>query len=233
MPGMCTPYMSALRAASVAGGLLMAATLLAPALAPPAWAQDGTVIYRCTDAGGAVTLRNGTPCPKGSKQERRQVDTVPTMQAPQPVVPATPAPVAVQQPATQVQAPPAPEFTPVLPLPQAQAAIAQRLPPPPLYQCNTPDNDSYLSDNAEPKPRCVRVETVGIDGSQSLAAGQACRTVFDQCERIGDNAACPAWRKRVNEAQAAWTFARADAREALKTEYDRIARVVAETTCNQ
>ena len=102
-----------------------------------------------------------------------------------------------------------------------------------MYQCNTVENDSYLSDTPDPKPRCVRVETVGIDGSQQLGAGQACTMVYDQCQRIPDGAACPAWRKRVNEAQAAWTFARADSADALKAEYERIARVVAETTCNQ
>ena len=123
--------------------------------------------------------------------------------------------------------------SPVLPLPAAQTRPGERLPPPPLYQCNTVENDSYLSDTPDPKPRCVRVETVGIDGSQQLGAGQACTMVYDQCQRIPDGAACPAWRKRVNEAQAAWTFARADSADALKAEYERIARVVAETTCNQ
>jgi hypothetical protein len=32
---------------------------------------QSVVIYRCTDASGALTIQNGTPCPKGSKQERR------------------------------------------------------------------------------------------------------------------------------------------------------------------
>ena len=58
--------------------------------------------------------------------------------------------------------------TPVLPLPDAQRSAAERLPPPPLYQCNTVDNDSYLSDTPDPKPRCVRVDTVGI-GAEVLA----------------------------------------------------------------
>lgn len=208
------------------------ACLLAPAL--HALAQGGTVIYRCTDAAGAVTLRNGTPCPKGNKQERRDVEAVPSLNVPRTQPGATPATAApTRAPGTPAAAPAAASaFEPVLPLPQASRPQAERLPPPPLYRCNTADNDSYLSDTAEPKPRCLRVDTVGIDGSQSMAAGQACRMVFDQCERIPDNAACPAWRKRTNEAQAAWTFARADMRDAARADYDRIARVVAETTCN-
>ena len=28
------------------------------------------VIYRCTDASGALTVQNAVPCPKGSKQDK-------------------------------------------------------------------------------------------------------------------------------------------------------------------
>lgn len=208
-----------------------------------AMAQQAVVLYRCTDARGVVTLQNDTPCPKGQRQEKRVVEAAAT---------AAPFPVPLQSPPAEiVQMPAAPSrpqadqaipsnavdtlapVSPVLPLPAAQTRPGERLPPPPLYQCNTVENDSYLSDTPDPKPRCVRVETVGIDGSQQLGAGQACTMVYDQCQRIPDGAACPAWRKRVNEAQAAWTFARADSADALKAEYERIARVVAETTCNQ
>lgn len=209
------------------------ALLLACVLSSQAVAQR-VVMYRCTDARGVVTLQNDTPCAKGMQQERRVVDTGATaapfpMIAPAPVVrPATPARDAVPPAASAASAP-----SPVLPLPDATRPPAERLPPPPLYQCNTVENDSYLSDTPEPRPRCVRVDTVGIDGSQQLGAGAACSMVYDQCQRIPDNAACPAWRKRVNEAQAAWTYARADMAEQAKADYERIARVVAETTCNQ
>lgn len=208
-----------------------------------AMAQQAVVLYRCTDARGVVTLQNDTPCPKGQRQEKRVVEAAATA-APFPVpLPSPPAEI-VQMPAapSRAQADQAipsnavdtlAPVSPVLPLPAAQTRPGERLPPPPLYQCNTVENDSYLSDTPDPKPRCVRVETVGIDGSQQLGAGQACTMVYDQCQRIPDGAACPAWRKRVNEAQAAWTFARADSADALKAEYERIARVVAETTCNQ
>lgn len=207
-----------------------------------AMAQQAVILYRCTDARGVVTLQNDTPCPKGQRQEKRVVEAAAT---------AAPFPVPLPSPPAQVVQPSVPDLAQtepttdasaaqtgaaiaaVLPLPAAQTAPAERLPPPPLYQCNTPDQDSYLSDTPDPKPRCVRVETVGIDGSQQLGAGQACTMVYDQCQRVPDAAACPAWRKRVNEAQAAWTFARADSADAMKTEYERIARVVAETTCNQ
>jgi hypothetical protein len=215
-------------------GIARVLALLACAMASHASAQQ-VVMYRCTDARGVVTLQNDTPCAKGTKQEKRLVDTGATaapfpMIAPAPVVrPSARAPATAAQPVATTASVP----SPVLPLPEASRPPAERLPPPPLYQCNTVENDSYLSDTSDPKPRCVRVDTVGIDGSQQLGAGSACSMVYDQCQRVPDNAACPAWRKRVNEAQAAWTYARADMAVQAKADYERIARVVAETTCNQ
>ena len=48
------------------------ALLLLAASAMPARAV--VVIYRCTDASGAVTVQNDTPCPKGSKQKVQEVE---------------------------------------------------------------------------------------------------------------------------------------------------------------
>lgn len=210
------------------------ALLLAFSTTAPSAAQE-VVMYRCTDARGVVTLQNDVACPKGTQQEKRVVDTGATA-APFPDLPNAPAKTITPSPVPVLGPQPAPatdKFTPVLPLPDAKTPPQERLPPPPLYQCNTAENDSYLSDTPDPKPRCVRMNTVGIDGSQQLGAGAACSMVYDQCQRVPDNAACPAWRKRVNEAQAAWTYARADMAAQAKADYERIARVVAETTCNQ
>src|SRR3546814_15297003 len=55
-----------------------------------------------------------------------------------------------------------------------QLADADRLPPPPLYQCNTWDNQHYLSEDADPKPRCVQLQTTGLAGDPNRAGGQAC-----------------------------------------------------------
>ena len=218
--------------------------LLALAFAPGAMAQ--TVLYRCTSALGVVTLQNDTPCPAGSKQEKRVVEGVSAAPFPKALPPPPTLTALPDAPAADETAPPAAADggqatpataganpSPVLPLPEAQAPAGERLPPPPLYRCNTVQNDSYLSDTPEPKPRCVRIDTVGIDGTRQLGAGSACNMVYDQCQRVPDGAACDAWRQRVNEVQAAWTFARADSRDAARAEYERIARIVAETTCNR
>ena len=81
-------------------------------------------------------------------------------------------------------------------------ADKDRLPPPPLFQCNTYDNDSYLSENATPEPRCVRLETTDLQGSTDTSGGVACQMVTDQCQRVADGAACDAWKKRLRETEA-------------------------------
>ncbi len=77
--------------------LFCAALLLATVTAS---AAEKVVIYRCTDGKDAVTFQNNVPCPKGSKQERRVIETAsPKARA------ATPAPAAPPEP----DAPPVPE----------------------------------------------------------------------------------------------------------------------------
>src|SRR3546814_8738269 len=63
-----------------------------------------------------------------------------------------------------------------------QLADADRLPPPPLYQCNTWDNQNYLSEDADPKPRCVQLQTTGLAGDPNRAGGQACEMKYDRSE---------------------------------------------------
>lgn len=191
------------------------------ALAGIAGAQQTVTIYRCTDAFGALTMQNDKPCPKGSRQEKRVVEAAPSMPAYQPMPQAAIVPDPVPPPAE-----------PAAPSANEAEAAAARLPPPPLFQCNTWDNDSYLSDDGEPEPRCVRLDTVGIGGGGGgLGAGMACQMVTDQCQRIADNAACEAWEKYAREAEAAWKFARAEHAEAKQAEYERLARILDESTC--
>lgn len=192
------------------------------ALAGIAGAQQTVTIYRCTDAYGALTVQNDRPCPKGSRQEKRVVEAAPSMPAyqPMPQVAIVPDPV------------PAPVDTATPSAKEPGSSIAPRLPPPPLFQCNTWDNDSYLSDDDEPEPRCVRLDTIGIGGGGSgLGAGMACQMVTDQCQRVADNAACDAWKKYAREAEAAWKFARAEHADAKQAEYERLARIVGESAC--
>jgi len=204
--------------------VVLAVLVLGCALAAPAvTAQGNMVIYRCTDSFGALTVQNNVPCPKGTRQDRRVIDVpaaipayVPTASA-KPVE--TPAPVA--PPAVEAPGEPA-------------IADADRLPPPALFRCNTYDNDSYLSEDAAPPPRCVRMQTVGLDGSPDSNGGSvACQMVTDQCQRVPDGATCDAWKQRLRETEAAWKFARADDSDAPREDYERVRRIVRESTCGK
>ena len=191
---------------------------------PEGHAQSNVVIYRCTDSFGALTVQNNVPCPKGTKQERRVIDVPPAMPAYVPTPTAKPVvtPELVPAPIV-VEAPGEPAI-----------ADAERLPPPALFRCNTYDNDSYLSEDAAPPPRCVRLETVGLDGSTDNNGGSvACQMVTDQCQRIPDGAACDAWKQRLRETEATWKFARADDSDGEKAGYERVRKIVRESTCGK
>jgi len=209
---------------------LAACAILLLALLPAAVFRlhaQPVVIYRCTDASGALTVQNDVPCPKGSKQDKRVIEPPPTMPAyrPQaePAPPARPAPIVAATPAGAAPAD-ANANAPSI-------ADADRLPPPALYQCNTYDNDSYYSEEAVPPPRCVRMPVTGVDGNSDSAAGTACEMVTDQCQRVPDGSACQGWALRLRQAEAAWKFGRADVAATNKAEYERIRKVVVESTC--
>ena len=199
--------------------------------ASPAFADD-VVFYRCTDAAGHLTIQN-SPCPKGMREEKRTMQGVATvpMSAPAkpaatPVHAAPPMPAAATAQAAQADphiirdatAQPAPDARP-------------RLPPPLLFQCTTRDRDSYITESSEPQKRCVPLRTVGLDGNPSAGAGQACDVVYDQCARVPDGALCEAWKKRLGETEVAWRFGRAENEAKNRAEYERVQRILNESSC--
>ncbi len=191
-------------------------------------ARAGVVIYRCTDASGAVTVQNDTPCPKGSKQQRRVLDTPPPSTTP----PAYIAPAAIV-PDPVPAAPIAPG--PSVPAPDPATASAQpdgeRLPPPPLFECTTYDNDHYLSDDGTPVERCAPLDIVGIGDGSAPGVGAACQKTTDTCQRVPDGAACDAWKRREREARATLMFGKAEDKDRHQADYERVQRIVTESTC--
>lgn len=191
------------------------------------------VIYRCTDASGALTVQNAVPCPKGSKQDKRVIEaarssvSVPRAFVSTPPITAIPASPAPGAPATAAPA------TATAPAVAAEPSIADadRLPPPVLFECRTYDNGRYLSDDGNPPERCAPLTTTGIGGGSGPAAGESCQMVSDQCQRIADGALCKNWKQRLLEAQSALRFGRRDNRETVQAEVDRVARIVRESTC--
>jgi hypothetical protein len=195
----------------------VATFLLATAAAGAARAQGTVVIYRCTDAAGGVTLQNGTPCPKGSKQEVRRMTAPPP--APPPPAFVAPAPVA---------APPAQPA----PTPAAETPTSRVLQPPtPLFACRKWNGDEYLGDTGEPPSECVPLDVRGIDGSQALAAGQACEMRRDDCTAVPAEQLCTAWKRRVDEAEFRAKFAPRDA--ARQAEFARVRDAWLASTCAQ
>ena len=210
--------------------LLLACGALLPWL--PLAAQDADTIYRCTAASGEVTIQNGTPCPAGSRQEIRAVQALPTRPAPpqaaggltvaeDPVYRPPPLADFVLAAGPQeepITGPPRPDLPP-----PARIADADRLPPPPIYQCETWDNDSYVSEDPAPKPRCVRLDTGGV--------GQACEMKYDTCARIGDQGACAGWKRRQREIESTWRHARGPDRPALQEEFARVTKILTDSSC--
>jgi len=211
--------------------------LLAMLFCTAAQAQDGVVIYRCTDARGALTVQNDVPCPKGSKQERRVIQSVPSASAPA----FAPAPSTPSTPAAPTPQPPASAFPPRQPAPSVPSdsasptepsiADADRLPPPMLFECRTHDNDRYLSDDGNPPPRCVALTTTGLGGLGGQGSGEACEMKTDQCQRVPDGALCDSWKQRRREAESALRFGTTENRDTAQAEVERIRRIVRESTC--
>ncbi|WP_255470175.1 DUF4124 domain-containing protein [Pseudoxanthomonas sp. z9] len=192
-------------------------------LATPAAHADEVVIYRCTDAAGALTVQN-MPCPKGSRQQVKRMPALATV----PMAPAASTP-AVAPPAAPAIAPePAAAAAPAEATP---AATAAHLPPPNLFRCTTRDGGGYLTEDSEPASRCEPLQTTGLDGNPQGGAGQACEVVRDTCARVPDEGLCEAWKKRRDEAEVAWRFTRTETSEKNKAEFERVQRILAESTC--
>lgn len=120
----------------------LAPWLLALLLAAPAAAGQVT-IYRCTEADGSLALQD-SPCAPGEQQQvlkmERPQDPPPE---PEPAPEPEPDPVATAQPATVI----------------TRVVVVD--PPPPVYECVTPDGEHYTSANPAGNPRWVPLWTLG------------------------------------------------------------------------
>ncbi|MBA2238197.1 MAG: DUF4124 domain-containing protein [Lysobacter sp.] len=197
----------------------MAAALILLLPAAPAAAQDSVVIYRCTDASGALTMQNDVPCPAGTRQQREVIESPLSPLAPA-YMPPEPEPPPQRAPAPEAQATAVP------------AAEIQRAPPPALYQCRTWDNDGYLTDDSVPAERCAPLQTVGIGGAPGIGAGAACEMVVDACEPLAAEGLCEGWQRRLREAEAALRFGRYESRQAAEAEIERVDRIVSQSQCS-
>lgn len=186
-----------------------------------------TTIYRCTDAKGNVTMQNDTPCAPGMKQEVRSIGELPTASAP-----------AQREAAPSVSRSPPPGASfelvrgPVADaLPDSTIPVADRKPPPPLFECTTWEQETYLSETGEPESRCVLLNTVGLNGDPNFGAGAACEMKVDTCTALADRALCAAWSRRIEEAKFRMTFAPGADKATRTGEYERQRTLFINSTC--
>lgn len=192
------------------------AGLLAAGVAHDGVAAD-VVVYRCVSADGAVTLQNDRRCPKGSREQRRVIETPVS-----PAVPAVPAATRATPAAPRDVKPVAADASPVVEIP--------RTAPPAVFACRTWEGTRYFADSDEPAPRCAPLETVGLDGRGSGVA-LACEVVADTCEPVAEAARCDAWAERLRNAEDAARFGDATAAPTGAAEATRLRGVLAGSTC--
>lgn len=210
-----------------------AAVLLSSLLLPftgTAFAQakptSGTItVYRCTDAGGTQSLRN-TPCPKGQKQQVRE------MLRPQDAPPRPPAAPTPPKPA---------------PAPTVVVETVYLAPPRPMYECTTPEGDRYTSEDGQGNPRWVPLWTLGYyavgrpTGSSASSAprpssppsgsmrpphagghwpavGAGGTWIRDQCAMLPPREACDRLRDRRDAIRTRFFNAQEKERDTLRTE---------------
>lgn len=220
-------------------------------LAGSAAAQDSVVIYRCTDAAGAVSVQNDIPCAKGSQQQRRVIETVhaPTQPPPSPSQPELP-PTAVLPPvAPLLEIAGAPADDPNAATVDRAASSNQSgesdlapsdnqpsvdlEPPPPLFSCRRWDREILLTDDAVPASRCAPLETTGLGGNSAGGAGVACEIKRDICEPVAVGQLCEQWRKYLNDTEALLQFGRAPDPAHTRAEIERISAIVHAIDCNR
>ncbi|MGY0557717.1 MULTISPECIES: DUF4124 domain-containing protein [unclassified Lysobacter] len=218
--------------------------LLLGLLAGAAAAQDSVVIYRCTDATGAVSVQNDIPCAKGSQQQRRVIETERPTPAPPvavgpvgPLVPLLPitdpaaGQIATADAATAAGEPGNPD-EPALDT-GSNPSPADLLPPPPLFSCRSWDRQILLTDNAVPAERCAPLETTGLGGDPAAGAGVACEIKRDHCEPVAEDQLCEQWRKYLNDTEAMLQFGRAPDPAGTRAEVERIGAIVDASTCRR
>ncbi|KGM53441.1 hypothetical protein N799_11800 [Lysobacter arseniciresistens ZS79] len=207
--------------------------LAAVVTAAPAATQEAVVIYRCTAADGAVTVQNDEPCPRGSREQRRVLETAPPPS--QPYVPPprpAPEPPAATPALMPMPAEPAPADSDTPLEPVATDIEPELRPPPPLFACTTWQREDYLTDSEVPAERCAAMRTTGLDGSASGGAGAACMVVVDACQPVPEAELCTRWQQLLQASEATVQFGRGDDPAAARAELERVRAIVERNRCD-
>ena len=188
----------------------------------PLRAQQHVTIYRCTDAAGAVLIQNDQPCPDGHREQTQVIDVPPPMPAHVPRAVRMPEVVAAEAAAAEAA------VAAALPKP---LPVAERTAPPALFECTTWENTTFLTEDETPAERCAPMRVVGLDGRPRPRMGSACQTTRDQCTPVPEDGLCGAWKRRVDEAEFRWKFAREPAGSPKHIAYAQLTARFANSTC--
>jgi hypothetical protein len=163
--------------------------LLAGALvaAGAARAADSVTIYRCLGAKGEIALQD-RPCPKDARQDVRQM-VRPQDAPPRPLTTAA--------------------YTPQRP-PAIEVRVIHDRDPRPMYECRTPDGETYTNETGIPNSRYVPLWTYGYSGMAGRGRGPgsgpprplllgASTYEQDTCIRLPQNEVCHALHDRRDE----------------------------------
>jgi len=196
---------------------------------------DEAVFYRCTDAGGNLTIQS-VACPAGSEQRIQRISAPVRTPA---VVEAAPS-----APTTRHSMPPLPQdgdedsglldsaaLRPDASTVPDDAAGPPRPPLPDIYQCVSADGGRYLHER-EPSPsRCESLALTGLGGSQAPSNAASCEVVRDACEPVTAEQRCSSWQQRFRDARGRERFAAPENQAAATAERARLEAVLAESDC--
>ena len=190
--------------------LLLIPLLLAAAL--PSLA-DEAIVFRCTDAEGAVTVRD-TPCPSGQAQiiQRRGASATSTTTTALGEAPAAAVLDSRAAPPAQSGMQAGGETLLDSDLLRArQAARAADGPPrpplPEIYRCLSREGSQYLHEREPAPPRCADMSISGLGGSVAPDNAASCEVVRDACQALAIEQRCGAWQQHLRDARGRERFA--------------------------
>jgi hypothetical protein len=218
---------------------------------------DDVVLFRCTDADGALTVQNA-PCPAGSLQRIERFVAPASSTPPTSVGNAAPAAIA------PVAGPPATaDMLQHAPLPVLQgnvqtsveaegseildsdvvrrqarqeaaaaqdAAAVAKAPLPEIYQCQGSDGNRYLHEREPAPPHCVLMTVTGLGGNTPVNAA-GCEVIRDQCEAIAQAQRCNSWQQRFRDARGSERFAAPENKARASAERERLQAILADSDC--
>jgi len=198
-------------------------------------AADEAVFFRCTDAGGQLTIQS-VACPAGSEQRIQRISAPVRGPAAVENAPAAPTP--------DYRMPPLPQdgdedsglldSAALRPAAAAEEPDDARPPKPPLpeiYQCVSADGGRYLHEREPAPSRCESLALTGLGGSHAPSNAASCEVVRDACEPVAEQQRCSSWQQRLRDARGRERFAAPENQAAATAELTRLEAVLAESDC--